>query len=76
MASARWGSARHRRSNKSRATLTIGLAAVGAGTVLLLVVLLVVCLCKRDEGPEIGLDGTRKGFLPPGAARHLSVAHP
>ena len=26
-------------------------AVVGAGTVLLLVVLLVVCLCKRDEGP-------------------------
>ena len=57
-------------SSKSRAALTIGLAVVGAGTVLLLVVLLVFCLCcKRDEGPEIGLDGTRKGFLPPGAAR-------
>ena len=57
-------------SSKSRAALTIGLAVVGAGTLLLLVVLLVFCLCcKRDEGPEIGLDGTRKGFLPPGAAR-------
>ena len=61
------GGSKHKSSAQS--ALTIGLAVVGAGTVLLLAILLVVCLCKRDEGPEIGLDGKRKGFLPPGAAR-------